>query len=173
MADRDDDLLQELASMRNTLANFTQLIKKQNEKIKELEAKTAHLEPVTAEQLLIDRFTASSMRNRNLDADPRTIAYTAHLYHIKQVPAIRINMYGLLSQSKMQGLSKWEKQHLLDFCELNGVSDVYKNGLPDDEVKELVSDWVGFKEYLANRNDKPVKLTKLERAIKRVNEQTA
>lgn len=142
------DLLQEFASMRNTLAQFVQVIKHQNERIGVLEAKLAQLPELTGEQVLLDRYTASSLKNRNLDADAKVIALSAHLYYIKQVPAVRISKSGLLSQSKMHGLTSWGKQHLIDFCELNGVSDIYLNGLPLDDIKAMMPNPDFYQEYL-------------------------
>lgn len=167
------DLQQEFASMRNTIAGLVQLVKKYDERIKVLEAKTADVQIKTKEQILLDRYTASSSKNRNLNADPRIVAFAAHLYHIKQVPAVRISSYGLLSQSKMHGLSTWDNQHLLDFCELNNVTDIYQHGLSDRDATMLMSDWTGMKTYLANRECDEPKQTKLDKAFKKVNEQQA
>lgn len=168
-----NDLTQEFAGMRNTIANLVQVIKKYDERIKLLEAKTADVEVKTAEQILLDRFTASSQVNRNLNADPRAVALAAHLYYIKQVPAVRISSYGLLSQSKLYGLTSWDDQHLIDFCELNGVADIYKNGVDDSVAQELFDDWVGMKDYLDSRADDEPKSTKLDKAFEKVNEQHA
>lgn len=142
------DLSQEFASMRNTLAQFVQVIKRQDERIKVLETKLEQLPQLTGEQVLLDRYTLSSQTNRTLDADAKFIALSAHLYYIKQVPAVRISKSGLLSQSKMHGLTSWDKQHLIDFCELNGVSDIYLNGLPLDEIKAMMSNPDFYQEYL-------------------------
>lgn len=147
-SENTSDLLQEFANMRKTLAQFVQLIKQQDERIKVLETKLEQVPALTNEQVLLDRYTLSSKTNRNLDADPRIVALSAHLYYIKQIPAVRISKSGLLSQSKMHGLTSWDKQHLLDFCELNSVSDIYLNGLPDDEVKAMMSNPDFFQEYL-------------------------
>ena len=133
------DLLQEFVSMRNTLAQFVQVIKRQDERIQVLETKLEQVPQLTGEQVLLDRYTMSSQTNRTLDADAKVIALSAHLYYIKQVPAVRISKSGLLSQSKMHGLTSWDKQHLIDFCELNGVSDIYLNGLPPDDVKAMMT----------------------------------
>lgn len=133
------DLVQEFVSMRNTMAKFIQLIKQQDDRIRVLEAKLEQVPQLTGEQVLLDRYTLSSQTNRTLDADAKVIALSAHLYYIKQVPAVRISKSGLLSQSKMHGLTSWDKQHLIDFCELNGVSDIYLNGLPPDDVKAMMS----------------------------------
>lgn len=169
----DDELLNEFASMRNTLANFIQLIKQQDERIQVLEMKLADTPLKTPEQILLDRYTASSQTNRNLNADPKAVAFAAHLYYVKQVPAVRISSYGLLSQSKMHGLSTWDDQHLIDFCELNSVIDIYQNGLSDRDASMLMADWDGMKDYLDSRADDESKPTKLDKAIKRVNEQQA
>lgn len=142
------DLLQEFASMRNTLAQFVQVIKRQDDRIRVLETKLEQVPQLTGEQVLIDRYTLSSQTNRALDADAKVIALSAHLYYIKQVPAVRISKSGLLSQSKMHGLTSWDKQHLIDFCELNGVSDVYLHGLPLDEIKAMMSNPDFYQEYL-------------------------
>ena len=167
------EVLNELASMRNTMAKFIQLIKQQSERIQVLEMKLADTPLKTPEQVLLDRYTASSLGNRNLNADPKAVAFAAHLYHIKQVPAARISSYGLLSQSKMHGLSTWDNQHLIDFCELNGVTDIYQNGVSDTEAKGLMTDWAGMRDYLDSRTDDDPKPTKLDKAIKKVNEQHA
>lgn len=142
------DLLQEFASMRNTLAQFVQVIKHQNERIQVLETKLEQVPQLTGEQVLLDRYTLSSQTNRALDADAKVIALSAHLYYIKQVPAVRISKSGLLSQSKMHGLTSWDKQHLIDFCELNGVSDIYLHGLPLDEIKAMMANPDFYQEYL-------------------------
>lgn len=165
-------LQQEFDQMRNTIAGLVQLVKKYDERIKVLEAKTADVPFKTAEQILLDRYTASSQTNRNLNADPKAVAFAAHLYYVKQVPAVRISSYGLLSQSKMHGLSTWDDQHLIDFCELNGVIDIYQNGLSDRDANALM-DWASMKEYLDSRTEDSPKLTKLDKALKKVNEQHA
>ena len=174
---KDDNLLNEFASMRNTMAKFIQLIKQQDERIRVLEMKLADTPVKTPEQVLLDRYTASSLKNRNLNADPKVVAFAAHLYHIKQVPAVRISSYGLLSQSKMHGLSTWDNQHLTDFCELNGVTDIYRNGVSDAEAKRLMTEtgWADMKNYLSRREhvQKDQKPTKLDKAFKKVNEQHA
>ena len=170
------ELLNELASMRNTMAKFIQLIKQQDERIKFLEMKMADTPLKTPEQILLDRYTASSKTNRSLNADPKAVAFAAQLYHIKQVPAVRISTHGLLSQSKMHGLSTWDNQHLIDFCELNGVTDIYQNGLSDRDASMLMTNWAGMKDYLDSRTDddpKPTKPTKLDKALKKANEQHA
>ena len=171
------DLMQEFASMRNTMANLLQVIKHYDERIKLLEAKTADVEVKTEQQRLLDRYTASSLKNRNLNADPKVVAFAAHLYHIKQVPAVRISTHGLLSQSKMHGLSTWDNQHLTDFCELNGVIDIYRNGVSDTEAKRLMTEtgWADMKNYLSRRDhaQKDQKPPKLKKALQRANEQYA
>lgn len=131
------------------------------------------MEVKTQEQILLDRYTASSLKNRNVNADAKAVAFAAHLYHVKQVPAVRISKYGLLSQSKMHGLSTWDNQHLIDFCELNDVTAIYQNGVSDTEAKGLMSDWAGMRDYLDSRLDDDPKLTKLDKAFKKVNEQQA
>ena len=170
---RDDTVLDGLASMRNTLAKFVKLIKQQDERIKVLEMKLADTTLKAPEQVLLDRYTASSQTNRNLNADPKAIAFAAHLYYIKQVPAVRISKNGLLSQSKMHGLSTWDNQHLIDYCALNSVTDIYQNGVSDAAAKGLMADWAGMKDYLDSRADDEPKLTKLDKAFKKVNEQHA
>ena len=170
------ELLNDFANMRNTMAKFIQLIKQQDERIKVLEMKLADTPLKTPEQILLDRYTSSSLKNRNLNADPKVVAFAAHLYHIKQIPAVRISSYGLLSQSKMHGLSTWDNQHLMDFCALNGVTDIYQNGVSDTVAKGLMTNWAGMKDYLDSRTDddpKPTKPTKLGKALKKVNEQHA
>ena len=172
----DNELLNDFTNMRNTMAKFIQLIKQQDERIKVLEMKLADTPLKTPEQILLDRYTASSLKNRNLNADPKVVAFATHLYHIKQVPAVRISSYGLLSQSKMHGLSTWDNQHLMDFCELNGVTDIYQHGVSDTVAKGLMTNWAGMKDYLDSRTDddpKPTKPTKLDKALKKVNEQLA
>ena len=171
MKDEQPELLNELASMRNTLAQFVQVIKRQDERIQVLESKLEQVPQLTPEQVLLDRYTASSLKNRTLNADPKAVALAAHLYYIKQVPSVRISSYGLLSQSKMHGLSTWDNQHLTDFCELNGVTDIYKNGLSDRDASMLM-DWAGMEDYLDSRTDDP-KPTKLDKAIKKINKQHA
>ena len=171
------DLMQEFASMRNTMANLLRVIKHYDERIKLLEAKTADVEVKTEQQRLLDRYTASSLKNRSLNADPKVVAFAAHLYHIKQVPAVRISTHGLLSQSKMHGLSTWDNQHLTDFCELNGVIDIYRNGVSDTEAKRLMTEtgWADMKNYLSSRDhvQKDQKPPKLKKALQRANEQYA
>ena len=174
MKDEQPELLNELASVRNTLAQFVQVIKRQDERIQVLESKLEQVPQLTPEQILLDRYTASSQTNRALAADAKVIALSAHLYYIKQVPAVRISKSGLLSQSKMHGLTSWDNQHLIDFCELNNVSNIYLNGLPDRDASMLM-DWAGMKDYLDSRTDdpKPTKPTKLDKALKNINKQHA
>lgn len=142
----------ELLAMRQTIGKLTEVIRRQNERISKLESKCEHMPTLTHEQVLLDRFTMSSQRNRSVEADAKVIALSAHLYYIKQVPAVRISKSGLLSQSKMHGLTSWDKQHLLDFCELNSVTDIYQNGLPDSEVKAMMSSPEVYQEYLDKNN---------------------
>lgn len=138
-------LLKEFEQMRNTLMTFVQLIKKQDEYIKaqdrrlvELESRLQGVVLPSPEQALLDRFTESSKHNRNLNEIPQKIALAAHLSHIKQVPNMRISECGLMSQSKLHGLGQWTSQHLMDYCTINNVLEIYENGLPDAEVKTLL-----------------------------------
>ena len=138
-------LLKEFEQMRNTLMTFVQLIKKQDEYIKEQDRRLVELESrlqgvvlPSPEQALLDRFTESSKHNRNLNEIPQKIALAAHLSHIKQVPNMRISECGLMSQSKLHGLGQWTSQHLMDYCTINNVLEIYENGLPDAEVKTLL-----------------------------------
>lgn len=138
-------LLKEFEQMRNTLMTFVQLIKKQDEYIKaqdrrlvELESRLQGVVLPSPEQALLDRFTESSKHNRNLNEIPQKIALAAHLSHIKQVPNMRISECGLMSQSKLHGLGQWTSQHLMDYCTINNVLEIYENGLPDAEVKNLL-----------------------------------
>lgn len=163
----------ELDSLKNTITNLVALIKKHDERIRELEDKAAT--PTTpAEPSLLDRYTISSTKNRTVNANPKAIAYAAHLYYIKNIPASRISKHGLLSQSKMHGLSTWDRQYLLDYCELNGVMDIYNNGVSDELATQLVADYNGLKAYIANRLDTDTpKPTGLDKALNRVNQQQA
>ena len=138
-------LLKEFEQMRNTLMTFVQLLKKQDEYIKEQDRRLVELESrlqgvvlPSPEQALLDRFTESSKHNRNLNEIPQKIALAAHLAHIKQVPNMRISECGLMSQSKLHGLGQWTSQHLMDYCTINNVLEIYENGLPDAEVKTLL-----------------------------------
>lgn len=138
-------LLQEFEQMRNTLLGFVKLIKQQDERLKdqdrrivELGSKLAGVVLPSPEQALIDRFTESSKHNRKLQEIPQRIALAAHLAHVKQVPNMRIAECGLMSASKLHGLSTWQQQHLLDYCTINNVLDVYENGLPDAAIMNLL-----------------------------------
>jgi len=140
-------LLQEFEQMRITLLGFVNLIKKQDERMKdqsrrlvELESKLAGVVLPTPEQALIDRFAESSKHNRNLNEVPQRIALAAYLSHVKQVPNMRIAECGLMSASKLHGLGQWQPQHLLDYCTLNNVLDIYKNGMTDADIKNLLPD---------------------------------
>lgn len=154
-------LLQDLDSMRKTLTNFVALIKQQNTKINEqndriaiLENKLDGIDLPNPEQIIIDRFTESSKHNRSVNEIPKRIALAAHLSRIKQIPNMRIAECGLMSSSKLHGLGQWDNQHLLDFCTLNHVMDIYREGLPDAEVKRLLPD-DGYKKlmaYIEHRN---------------------
>lgn len=140
-------LLQEFEQMRNTLLGFVKLIKQQDERLKdqdrrivELESKLAGVVLPSPEQALIDRFTESSKHNRNMNEVPQRIALAAHLAHVKQVPNMRIAECGLMSASKLHGLGQWQPQHLLDYCTLNNVLDIYQNGMADADIKNLLPD---------------------------------
>lgn len=140
-------LLQEFEQMRKTLLGFINLIKKQDERLKAQDRRIVELESALAgvvlpspEQALIDRFTESSKRNRNLNEMPQRIALAAHLAHVKQVPNMRIAECGLMSVSKLHGLKHWDTQHLLDYCTLNGVLDIYQDGMSAAEMKNLLPD---------------------------------
>lgn len=140
-------LLKEFDQMRNTLLGFVKLIKQQNERLEdqdrrivELESKLAGVVLPSPEQALIDRFTESSRNNRNLSEVPQRIALAAYLAHVKQVPNMRIAECGLMSASKLYGLGQWQPQHLLDYCTINNVLDIYQNGMPDADIKNLLPD---------------------------------
>ena len=141
-------LLNEFASMRNTIKGLLYVIKKQDARLITLEATMASVPTMSREEVLLDRYTASSKTNRAVNADPRTVAFAAHLFYIKQLPAMRISESGLLSQSKMHGLSQWSKQHLLDFCDINSVKDVYLDGLDEVEAKELMPNYDLYQAYM-------------------------
>lgn len=144
----------EFEGMRGTIGKLIQLIKQQDTRIAELEQKLSIYVLPTAEQTTLDRLTLSSSRNRDLSEKPHVIAYAAHLRKIKQVPAQRLYKAGLMTQSKLHGLDQWEAQHLLDFCEVNGVMDVYRSGLSDTLAREIVPKFDELKTYLDKRGDK-------------------
>jgi len=166
--------INELDSLKNTITNLVSLIKKQDNRIRTLEDMTTELQTKLNEQPLLDRYTVHSTKNRTVNASPKVIAYAAHLYYIKHIPASRISKHGLLSQSKMHGLSTWDRQYLLDYCELNGVMDIYNNGVSDELAKQLVTDYKGLNEYITSRLDTDTpKPTGLDKALDRVNQQQA
>ena len=140
-------LLREFEQMRSTLLGFVKLIKQQDEYLKDQDRRLVELESrlqgvilPSPEQALIDRFTESSKHNRNLNEVPRRIALAAYLAHVKQVPNMRIAECGLMSASKLHGLGQWQPQHLLDYCTLNNVLDIYQNGMADADIKNLLPD---------------------------------
>ena len=166
--------INELGSLKNTITNLVSLIKKQDNRIRTLEHTTADLQTKLNEQPLLERYTIHSTKNRTVNANPKAIAYAAHLYYIKNIPASRISKHGLLSQSKMHGLSTWDRQYLLDYCELNGVMDIYNNGVSYELAVQLVADYNGLKAYIASRLDTDTpKPTSLDKALDRVNQQQA
>lgn len=172
----NDAQASELASMRATLAQFIQLIKQMDERIKTVEQKLVDLPVLSEHEKTITRFTASSTINRAINATPQAIAYAGHLYHVLNVPALRIYKYGILPQSKMHGLTTWDKQHLLDYCYVNDVMDIYEKGLPLNDVVKLTDMAQELFTYLDTRTEytpKQPKLTKLEQAFARANEQQA
>ena len=138
-------LLQEFEQMRTTLMSFVKLIKQQDERLKaqarrlvELESRLQGVVLPSPEQALLDRFTESSKHNRNLAEVPQRIALAAHLSHVKQVPNVRLAECGLMSASKLHGLGQWQPQHLIDYCTLNNVLDIYENGLSDAAIMNLL-----------------------------------
>lgn len=143
-----DLLLQEFEQMRQTIRGLVSVIKKQDTRLYALEGAMASVPTMSREEILLERYTISSKVNRSINATPRAVAYAAHLYYIKQIPAMRISESGLLSQSKMYGLSLWSKQHLLDFCDVNDVRDVYLNGVEETEQKELMPKFELYQAYL-------------------------
>ena len=143
------DLEHEFTQMRNTIKGLLTVIKQQDARITTLEATLASVPTMSREEVLLDRYTTSSKVNRAVNADPEIVAFAAHLFYIKQIPAMRISESGLLSQSKMYGLSQWSKQHLLDYCEVNDVKDIYLNGLDEDKARELMPQYDLYQEYLA------------------------
>lgn len=147
------ELLQEFDNMRQTLMGFVQLIKQQNDRITALENALAGVELPSPEQRLLDRFAESSKHNRNLSELPQKIAFAAHLAHVRQVPNMRISECGLLSQSKMHGLGQWTTQHLMDYCTLNDVMDIYQNGLSDDDMRKLLTP-TGYDKLTAYLNNR-------------------
>lgn len=183
-----------LASMGKTLATFVEVIKYHNARLDGLEAKLAeppetNATASTQPQNVAERYLSSCQRNRRMIAAPVAIAYAAHLHFIKRVPAKRIIQHGVLSQFHMYTLRAWETQHLLDYCEVHGVSHVYHQGLPESEAKKYTKDWEGLCAYIANptprgrplknpegKNKKPSRLARLarmERVLKEINEQKA
>lgn len=139
-------LLTEFEQMRTTLNSFVGLLKKQNDKINmldkrviELEAKLQGAVLPNEEQALLARFNESSKTNRNLNEAPQRIAMAAYLSHVHQVPNTRIAECGLLSASKMHGLTHWQAQHLLDYCEISGVIDIYRHGLSEPQLRNLLT----------------------------------
>ena len=141
-------LLNEFASMRNTIKGLLYVIKKHDARITTLEATLSSVPTMSREEVLLDRYTASSKTNRAVNADPKVVAFAAHLFYIKQLPAMRISESGLLSQSKMHGLSQWSKQHLLDFCDIHSVKSVYLDGLDEAKAEELMPNYELFQAYI-------------------------
>lgn len=129
---------QELEKMRNTLANFVTVIKQLDDRVKRLERSSArNLEK--AERLnALERLQASNSDNRTIKAEPIAIALTAHLLSRGATNTMIIDSE-LLTYSKVYAVSKWDKQHLHDYCTINYVADVLHDGLPISEASKLMT----------------------------------
>lgn len=149
-------LLEEFENMRNTLQKFTELIKQQHDtvlkqggRIAALEAKLADVVFPTHEQALAKRYADSKRRNRTITALPQEIALAAHFIRVKHLPNMAVARTHLLSPNKLQGLKNWETQHLMDYCELHNVADIYEHGLDDGEIQKLLPR-EGYEYYLSH-----------------------
>lgn len=129
--------LAELEKMRAMMSKLVLIVKQQNEKIEAIESKLSQ-DTLSADTGISRRYDKGKKSNRTIKAAPNVIAYAAHLYFYKQISARKIAESGLLSQSKMQGLTTWDSQYLHDFCELKGVSDILLNGLEPKEAHKIV-----------------------------------
>lgn len=137
---KQDELLDEFASMRNTLMLLVQLIKQQDERIKELEESKGDTNNAFNRVDVLQRFSESAKQYKHTKLDPWRVALVAHLSLIKQLPVATIVNTGLTSKWKLDIVLNWDTQHLLDFCVLNDVSDVYENGLPLYKLREYLPD---------------------------------
>lgn len=142
------ELLLSVAKLTDLIGIQKETINKLESRVQDLETTIASVPTMSREEVLLDRYTESSKHNRLINAKPEVIAFAAHLLFVKQVPAMRIAESGLLSQSKMHGLSSWKRQHLLDFCELNSVKDIYMDGLGETEAKKFMPHYGLYQAYL-------------------------
>lgn len=147
-----DQMQKTVAGFVNVLKVYKQEIEALKYDVKELKQFRDSLPEPNPEQQLLDRYTVSSKTNRSINEPPKVVAYAAHLYYICNVPAVRISECGILSQSKMYGLTTWDNQHLLDYCDLNHVREVYEHGLSVDEIKEIVDNYDLLQSYLSRKN---------------------
>ena len=136
--DKQDALLNEFASMRNTLANMIQLIKQQDERIKALEESQAENNAEQNRARLLRRYSENLSQHKPVRLDPWQVALVAHLSIIKQLPATTIVNTGLASKWKLHTVLSWDIQHLLDYCELNDVIDIYEHGLSIYKLREYL-----------------------------------
>lgn len=103
-----------------------------------------------SQDVALARYTDNARKYRKVSAPPEVIAQAAHLYYIKGVPGIHIVECGLITQSKFYAILKWSKTHLMDYCRVNDVTDIYTNGLPEARFAELAPNSEIVKHYLDN-----------------------
>lgn len=129
---------QELEKMRNTLASFLMVIKQLDDRVKRLERSSARNLEKAERLTALERLQKSNNANRTIKAEPIAIALTAHLLSRGATMSMIIDSE-LLSYSKAFAVSKWDKQHLHDYCTVNYVADVLHDGLPISEAKKIMT----------------------------------
>lgn len=133
-----ETLAQDISQMRNTLVKFVQALKVLDSRIKKLE-KEYTLAQGKAERLTaLERLQMSNNTNRTIKAEPTAIALTAHLLS-KGATITMIIDSGLLTYSKAFAVGQWDRQHLHDFCLVNGVADILYDGLAPNQAQELMT----------------------------------
>lgn len=122
------------------LKKLTTTITEQSKRIDALEAKIASLEsrPVRARKTrnLGQRVDGS---RREIAEEPRVLVVAAHLMRTLNVPAYRIALSGLLSQSKADGVRLWGDDNTRQFAAEHGLEDVLENGVTVAELASMVT----------------------------------
>lgn len=82
------------------------------------------------------RRIALNQKARVIRDDSKRIALALHFILVRDVAAYIMYNNGILSQSKVQGLTSWSTQYAVDYCLVHGVSDILRDGIYDPDLLE-------------------------------------
>lgn len=126
----------EMLKLQGMMTNLVSAVKLMRDEITALQDRCKELEALTQPQ----RIRIKKRVYRTLKGEPIRIITAGWLYHVCGIPSRTIWQAGVLTESKMFGLSHWDYPHLRAYAKAHGLADRLDRGFTEVEVRELCAD---------------------------------